>query len=144
MIPLYVLVGSFLLFRGLGMAGWTYFADWHTSLQAAVAIMLLIAATAHWGNKRRDLIAMVPPVFPRPAFIVTVTGLLEIAGALGLLFPATSRLASIGLAILLVAMFPANVRAAGESLTLGGRPVPKLPLRAVLQLIFIVAVLLAG
>lgn len=144
MIPLYVLMGSFLLFQGLGLAGLTYFADWQTSLQAAVAVMLLIAATAHWGNKRRDLIAMVPPVFPHPGLIITVTGLLEIAGAVGLLFPATSRLASIGLAILLVAMFPANVRAARESLTLGGRPVPKLPMRAVLQLIFIAAVLMAG
>jgi uncharacterized membrane protein len=144
MIPLYVLVVSFVMFRASGLAGFAYFSEWQSSQQAAVAVMLLIAASAHWGSKRRDLIRMVPPAFPRPDLIVTITGLLEIAGAAGLLFPATSRIASICLALLLVAMFPANIRAANESLTLGGRPVPKLPVRTLLQLIFIAAVLLAG
>lgn len=144
MIPLYVLAAALLLFRASGLAGFAYFSEWHSSLQAATAVMLLVAASAHWGSKRRDLIRMVPSAFPKPGLIVTVTGLLEIAGAAGLLFPATSRIASICLAILLAAMFPANVKAARQSLTLGGRPVPKLPVRALLQLIFIAAVLLAG
>lgn len=144
MVPFYVLVGAFLLFKILGLIGLTYFGGWHTSLQGAVAVMLLLSASAHWGAKRSDLIHMVPPIFPKPDWIVTATGLLEIAGAIGILFPATSQATSIGLAVLLVAMFPANVRAARESLTIGGRPVPKLPLRIVLQLVFLAAVLLAG
>lgn len=144
MIPLYVLVVFFVLFRASGLAGFAYFSEWHSSLQAAAAVMLLVAASAHWGAKRRDLIRMVPAAFPRPDLIVTITGLLEIAGAIGLLFPATSRIASICLALLLVAMFPANVKAARQSLTLGGRSVPKLPVRTLIQLIFIAAVLLAG
>ncbi|WP_301171788.1 DoxX family protein [Brevibacillus nitrificans] len=144
MVPFYVLVGAFLLFKILGLIGLTYFEGWHTSLQGAVAVMLLLTASAHWGAKRPDLIRMVPPIFPKPDWIVTATGLLEIAGAIGILFPATSQATSIGLAVLLVAMFPANVRAAREHLTIGGRPVPKLPLRIVLQVVFLAAVLLAG
>lgn len=144
MVPFYVLVGAFLLFKILGLIGLTYFQGWHTSLQGAVAVMLLLTASAHWGTKRPDLIRMVPPIFPKPGLIVTATGLLEIAGAIGILFPATSQATSIGLAVLLVAMFPANVRAAREHLTIGGRPVPKLPLRIVLQVVFLAAVLLAG
>lgn len=144
MVPFYVLVGAFLLFKILGLIGLTYFEGWHTSLQGAVAVMLLLTASAHWGTKRPDLIRMVPPIFPKPDWIVTATGLLEIAGAIGILFPATSQATSIGLAVLLVAMFPANVRAAREHLTIGGRPVPKLPLRIVLQVVFLAAVLLAG
>ncbi|MGN7471072.1 DoxX family protein [Brevibacillus sp. SAFN-007a] len=144
MVPFYVLVGAFLLFKILGLVGLSYFEGWHSSLQGAVAVMLLLTASAHWGAKRPDLIRMVPPIFPKPGWIVTATGLLEIAGAIGILFPATSQAASIGLAVLLVAMFPANVRAARERLTIGGRPVPALPLRIVLQLVFIAAVLLAG
>ncbi|MED4572451.1 hypothetical protein P9302_23715 [Brevibacillus agri] len=143
MVPFYVLVGAFLLFKILGLIGVSYFEGWQTSLQGAVAVMLL-TASAHWGAKRADLIRMVPPIFPKPGWIVTATGLLEIAGAIGILFPATSQAASIGLAVLLVAMFPANVRAARERLTIGGRPVPKLPLRIVLQFVFLAAVLLAG
>lgn len=120
MVPFYVLVGAFLLFKILGLIGLTYFEGWHTSLQGAVAVMLLLTASAHWGTKRPDLIRMVPPIFPKPDWIVTATGLLEIAGAIGILFPATSQATSIGLAVLLVAMFPANVRAAREHLTIGG------------------------
>jgi uncharacterized membrane protein len=144
MIPFYVLVAAFLLFKAMGLIGVLYFEGWHALLQGAVAVMLLVTASAHWGTKRPDLIRMVPPVFPRPDWIVTATGLLEIAGAIGILFPATSKVASLGLAVLLLAMFPANFRAARDKLTIGGRPVPKLIPRTVLQIIFLTAVLLAG
>lgn len=144
MVPFYVLVAAFLSFQFLGLIGLSYLEGWHSSLQGAVAVMLLLTASAHWGTRRIDLIRMVPPAFPKPNWIVTITGLLEITGAVGILFPATSKATSIGLALLLAAMFPANVRAAKERLTIGGRAVPKLLLRTALQLIFLAAVLLAG
>lgn len=144
MVPLIALVVSFFLFRLFGLIGWSYFDGWHSSLQGAVAVMLLLTASAHWGKRRPDLIRMVPPIFPRPDWIVTATGWLEIAGAVGILFPATSRVASICLAMLLIAMFPANVRAARERLTIGGKPTPTLLVRTLLQLVFLAAVLLAG
>lgn len=144
MLPFYVLVAAFLLFKGLGLIGLDYFEGWHASLQAAVAVMLLLTASAHWGSRRPDLIRMVPQIFPKPDWIVTATGLLEIAGAACILIPAVSKAASIGLAVLLVAMFPANVRAARGKMTIGGRPVPRLFLRTVLQFVFLAAVLLAG
>ncbi|NHN32600.1 DoxX family protein [Paenibacillus agricola] len=144
MVPFYALVASFLLFKGLGLIGLSYFGGWQSPLQGAVAVMLLLTASAHWGTRRPDLIRLVPQAFPRPDLIVTATGWLELAGAVGILFPATSKLASIGLAVLLIAMFPANVRAARETMTIGGRPVPKLLPRTVLQLVFLAAVLLAG
>jgi len=144
MIPFFALIASLLLFRAAGMFGWQYFDDWHTSLQVAVAIMLLLTASAHWGSKKEDLIRMVPPSFPRPSWIVTATGYLEIAGAIGIMLPYTSQAASICLALLFIAMFPANVRAAKERLTIGGRPVPKLFVRTVLQLVFLAAVILAS
>lgn len=144
MLPFYTLVASCLLFKGLGLLGLSYFESWQSSLQGAVAVMLLLTASAHWGTRRPDLIRMVPPALPRPDLIVTATGFLEIAGAVGILFPSTSKAASIGLALLLISMFPANVRAAKKRLTIGGRPVPKLLHRTVLQIIFIAAILLAG
>ncbi|WP_410511970.1 DoxX family protein [Paenibacillus sp. BR2-3] len=144
MVPFYALVVSFLLFWVLGLFGWSYFDGWHSPLQGAVAVMLLITASAHWGKRRPDLIRMVPVAFPKPDWIVTATGWLEIAGAVGILFPATSRAASVCLAVLLVAMFPANVRAARERLTIGGKPTPRLLVRTLLQLVFLAAVLFAG
>jgi uncharacterized membrane protein len=142
--PLIALIVSFLVFWFFGLLGWTYFEGWHHPLQGAVAVMLLLTASAHWGKRRIDLIRMVPSVFPRPEWIVTATGLLELAAAVGILYPPTSRMASLGMALLLLAMFPANIRAAREGLTIGGKPTPKLLARTLLQLVFLAAVLLAG
>jgi uncharacterized membrane protein len=44
--------------------------------------MFLLTASAHWGKRRRDLIRMVPGVFPQPDLLVTLSGMLEIVGAI--------------------------------------------------------------
>ncbi|PEZ07260.1 hypothetical protein CN326_08930 [Bacillus sp. AFS018417] len=144
MVAFYVLIISFFLFLGMGQMGLSYFDSWHTSLQAAIAAMLLIAASARWGKRKTDLIRMVPSIFPRPDLIVLITGLLEIAAAIGILIPSMSRLTSICLAILLIAMFPANIKASKERLTIAGKHPPSLWLRTSIQVTFIVLVLLAG
>lgn len=144
MIPFYMLIVSFLIFKGLGLIGFSYFDSWHTALQGSVAVMLLVTASAHWGSRREDLIRMVPAVFHRPHWIVTATGLLEIVGAIGIIFPVTSRVTSIGLALLFIAMFPANILASRNQLKIGGKSVPNLFVRSILQVFFIVVVLLAG
>ncbi|MWC28831.1 DoxX family protein [Paenibacillus sp. MMS18-CY102] len=144
MAPFIALIVSFGVFRLAGLLGWSYVEEWQHSLQAAVAVMFLLTASAHWGKRRGDLIRMVPPSFPRPDWIVTATGWLEIAGAIGILIPAVSSAAALGLVLMLLAMFPANVRAAKEKLTIGGKPVPNLAVRTLLQLVFIVAVLAAS
>jgi len=144
MIPLIVLAAGFLLFVFLGMAGIPYFAGYHHALRLALAVMFLLTASAHWGAKRADLVRMVPPSFKHPELWVTVTGILEMLGAAGLLIPATVTIAAIGLSLMLIAMFPANVHAARLRLTIGGRPVPRLGTRIVIQLIFLACVLIAG
>ena len=55
---------------------------------------------------------MGPPGLRAPGLLVTVTGILELAGAAALMLPRASRRAAIGLGALLVALFPANVHAA--------------------------------
>src|SRR5262245_2674855 len=99
MQPLLVLSGVFvLLIVPLG---------WWTALRIALAAMFLLTASAHWGKRRADLIRMVPAAFSRPDLLVTITGICEIAGAIGLLIPGLAPIAAIGLALLLIAMFPA-------------------------------------
>lgn len=137
MIPLIVVLTVFIALRTAGALGVRALRDWRLCLRWALAVMLLVTASAHWGPKRADLIAMVPPAFPRPELLVTLTGILELAGAAGLVYARTSRLAAIGLALLFVAMFPANVYAAQQHLGIGGRPVTDLPLRTFVQLALI-------
>ncbi len=68
---------------------------------------------------------MMPAYLPWHAEIVFVTGICEIAGALGLVFPPTRRLAGIALAAYLVAVLPANVEIARDAFA--GATVPGLP-----------------
>ena len=139
MLPLYVVVTVFGVLRIAGWAGVGPLADWRVCLRWALAIMFLITASGHWGTRRADLIAMVPPIFPRPDLIVTVTGILEIAGAIGLMIRRTSRLAAACLAVLLIAMFPANVYAARKNLTISGQPVTPLVPRTAVQIVLVAA-----
>jgi uncharacterized membrane protein len=144
MIPLVVLVASFGLFLLLGRLGLGPWRSWVVCLRWALAAMFLVTASAHFGARRADLVAMVPPRLPQPELLVTLTGLAEIGGALGLLLPRVAPWAATGLALLLLAMFPANVHAARAGLSIGGRPVTPLGPRAALQVLFLGAVLVAG
>ncbi|MBM7554504.1 DoxX family protein [Thalassobacillus pellis] len=143
MAPFVVLVVSFLLFRVIGFFELPL-DDWQTSLRLALALMLFFTAMAHWGKRRSTLISMVPASLPNPPLVVTITGVLEIIGAIGLLLPATSRIASICLALLLMMMFPANIRAAKLGVKMKEKRVTSILPRTILQGIFVAAVLLAG
>ncbi|WP_437321242.1 DoxX family protein [Sorangium sp. So ce385] len=139
MAPLLVLSISFALLLILGRLGVRHLASWMTCLRYALAAMFLLTASAHWGSRRAELVAMVPPALPYPELLVTVTGVLEIAGAAALLVPRLAPWAAAGLTILLVAMFPANVHAARAGLTLGGSPVTPLVPRTLIQIVFLAA-----
>jgi uncharacterized membrane protein len=73
-----------------------------------------------------------------------LTGLAELAGAVGLLLPRLAPWAAGGLALMLLAMFPANVHAALKDLSIGGTPVTPLGPRIAMQVVFIAALLAAG
>ncbi|MFI7583005.1 DoxX family protein [Kocuria sp. M1N1S27] len=109
------------------------------ALRGGLAVMFLVTGVSHFAGLRQDLVAMVPPVLPYPELLVTVTGVLELAGAIGLLLPRTAAWAAAGLALLMVAMFPANVYAATAGLTLAGEPATALLPRTAMQLLYIAA-----
>lgn len=52
---------------------------------------------------------IVPGFLPAPRLLVYASGAAEVAGGIGLLVPRVRRWAAIGLILLLVAVFPANV-----------------------------------
>src|SRR5580704_13755543 len=112
---------------------------WWTALRVALSAMFLVTASAHWGKRRNDLIRMVPVALPRPDLLVTFTGVCEMLGAVGLLISRVAPAAALGLTLLLIAIFPANIRAARQAITIGGRPATPLPARAVIQIVFLTA-----
>ncbi|MFY1700420.1 DoxX family membrane protein [Micromonospora sp. WMMA1923] len=142
MAPLLALIVGTALARLAGLLGVDALDAWQPALRVGLATLFILTGIAHFTPRRRaDLIAMVPPRLPRPDLLVTLTGVLELAGAVGLLLPTTARPTAAALAVLMVAMFPANVSAARRRLTLDGRPVTTVLPRTVLQILFVGAAL---
>ena len=137
MIPFYVMLVAIIAARVVGFFGIEAMSSWQAATRAGLAVMFIFTATAHFNRMRPDLIRMVPPRLPNPALLVTLTGIAELVGAVGLLVPLLSRWAALGLALLLIALFPANIHAARAGATLGGRPATPLVLRLPLQAIWI-------
>nr|WP_307832329.1 hypothetical protein [Planomonospora sp. ID91781] len=140
-----VLVVSALVFRLSGaLLGVARFGTWRVSAAHGLAVMLVMTAGAHFAPpgvtfmpNHADMVAMVPPFVPFPALVVYLTGVLELAGAVGLVLPATRRTAGICLALLFVLMLPANVHAALAGVTLAGEAATPLWQRIPEQILYI-------
>jgi uncharacterized membrane protein len=73
-----------------------------------LACLFIAAGVMHFVIP--DLYARIlPPALPFPHLLVLVSGIAEIFGGIGLLVPLFQRSAAWSLAVLLVAVFPANV-----------------------------------
>lgn len=131
-----ILIVVWMLFRAIGAAGFPLFTSWKSAFPYAFAVMLIFTAIEHF-KRREELQAMVPRWIVDPAAVVFTTGVLELVGAAGILFRFTRPLAVAGLVILLIAIFPANIKAAREHLRIRGLPAAPLPVRALIQVGFI-------
>ncbi|MBZ2194861.1 DoxX family protein [Occultella gossypii] len=137
MEPVIVLVGVTGLLLALGRVGVRPLRTPAIALRGGLAAMFLLTGGSHFIGMRPEMIAMVPDWVPAPELVVTLTGLAEIAGAIGLLWSRTVAAAATCLTLLLVVMFPANVH-----LALSGDPLPwwdELLPRTFLQLVFLAA-----
>lgn len=137
MAPLIVLTFVTLGLLAAGALGAVALRPLPTALRGGLAAMFLVTGTAHFVGLRQDLVDMVPPALPAPEVLVTITGVLELAGAIGLLWKRTAAWAAGGLSVLLVAMFPANVYAALEGISSGWES--ELAPRTVMQGLFLAA-----
>ena len=107
------------------------------SAPAAVRAILATALTGMGAlhfvpSAGRTMAAIIPPVLRRTGpfssrNLVLITGACELAGAGGLLLPATRRVAGVALLAFLVAVFPANAYAAKHPDRFGVLAVPFWP-----------------
>ncbi|AXB41112.1 DoxX family protein [Amycolatopsis albispora] len=139
MAPLVILVVVTLVTWVLGVLGVRRLRPWPIPVRTGIAAMFVATGVAHFVGMRAELVAMVPPSLPAPELLVTVTGVLELAGAAGLLWARTAPWAAAGLSLMLVAMFPANVHKAvtGIGLPWDDQLVP----RTAMQVVFLAATL---
>ena len=139
MAPSIILLAGSVAARIVGWLGVDYVGTWGKAIAVGLAAMLVLTGVAHFVPPLRDnLIAIVPPQLPAPGLLVSITGVLEFLGAVGLLVPVTRVAAAVCLLLLMLAMFPANIYAARmpnppKSMT------TRLPLRTAEEIVYLAA-----
>ena len=127
-----------------GPDNWDYVDSWPQAVAVGLAAMFVVTGVAHFvPAMRRDMIAIVPPRLPAPGLLVTITGVLELVGAAGLLYPPTRVAAAVCLFALMLVMFPANIYAsrmpnAPKSMT------SRLDVRTIEEIVYLAAAVVVG
>jgi uncharacterized membrane protein len=130
--------------RLVGWLGVDYVDSWPQAVAVGLAAMFVMTGVAHFvPAMRRDMIAIVPPRLPAPGLLVTITGMLELVGAVGLLYPPTRVAAAVCLFALMLVMFPANIYASRmpnppKSMT------SRLDVRTVEEVVYLAAAVMVG
>jgi uncharacterized membrane protein len=130
--------------RLVGWLGVDYVDNWPQAVAVGLAAMFVMTGVAHFvPAMRRDMIAIVPPRLPAPGLLVAITGVLELVGAAGLLYPPTRVAAAVCLFVLMLVMFPANVYASRmanppESMT------SRLDMRTAEEIMYLTAAVVVG
>lgn len=137
MVVLLILILSCLIFRGLGFAGLSAFTNWQACARDGLSLMLVFTGISHFTSMKEDFVRMIPPSIPWPRGMVNLTGVCEIAGAVGLLLPEFRRAAAYALIALFLSILPANIYAARAGVTLRGKHATSLRLRIPMQMLFI-------
>lgn len=143
--PLIILVLVTVVARIAGWNGLQYASSWPKAVAVGLAAMFTITGVTHFHPATRPgLVAIVPPGVPSPELMVSLTGVLEFAGAVGLLAtrgrPPVRIIAAWCLTALLALMFPANIYAATTELPAGAPDTPLVP-RTLMQTCFLAATL---
>lgn len=119
-----------------------------TVLRVILALIFIGMGVVHFRpSAQLTMAAMIPPRLrfagaANPRNLVVFTGMCEIAGGLGLLYPPVTLAAGIALIIFLAAVFPANAYAARHPKRFGRLAVPLVP-RLLGQVVLGVLVLVA-
>ena len=89
--------------------------------RAIFAVAIIVVGITHF-IKPEQYARIVPPQLPYPFELVYISGFFEILGGIGLLIPFVSVAAAWGLIALFVAVFPANIKQAINSIPIDGIP----------------------
>lgn len=91
-----------------------------TAARWLLSLLYLIAGVAHLARPS-GFVAITPVWVPWPDQVIALTGMAEIAGAIGLAVPCLRRAAGIGLALYALCVWPANINHAINDIAIGGR-----------------------
>ena len=145
MLVLGLLLGGLAAATLLARLGVSALASAAARMRLALALALAFVGADHLLTPERYL-PMLPAWLPAPSAVVLGTGLLELAGAVGLLVPRWRRLAALGIALYLVAVWPANWKVLLDGGAVAGLPSSRAyyAVRVLLQPLFVWWALAAG
>jgi uncharacterized membrane protein len=92
-----------------------------SDLRSILSFCMVIAGVMHFATPQ-PFIKIVPGALPFPAALVYISGIIEIALAIGLQLPATRVASAWGLIALFIAVYPANLNMAFNHIKLAGIP----------------------
>jgi len=141
-IPVVLLVLTIAIFFAIGRGSYASFGIPQVLLRILAAFPLLVSGIFLHFLRTATVASIIPPVLPARIFLALLTGVLEIAGALGLFVHRFRRTAAFWIASMMVAIIPANVYAAGK--VIDGIQMPSVAIRTAMQVVYIIVVLLAG
>lgn len=140
MEPLFVLLGAFLISLLILKV---IKKKWMLALagRMAMSIMLVFTGVAHFIYPE-GMVLMLPDFIPFKTEMIYLTGVVEIAGAIGLLIPKIQKLSSWLLIVFFILILPANIHAAIKHVSLktadfSGSGTEYLWFRIPLQVLFI-------
>ncbi len=140
MKPFYLLLTTTLLTL---LILWVASGEWHVRFAGNVgmSVMLLFTALGHFMFSK-GMAQMLPPFVPYRVPLVWITGVIEVAAAIGLMIPSFRHLTALWLILFFILILPANIYAAFHTIdyqkgTNDGPGLSYLWLRMPLQLIFI-------
>ena len=141
-IPILLLTLTIVAFFGIACGRYADFGILQIVLRGLAALPLLVSGILLHFFRASATASIIPPIFPAHLFLAVITGVFEIAGAVGLFIPRFRQAAALWIAIMMVAIVPANIYVAGR--TIDGLPMPSVAVRGAMQFVYIVLVLLAG
>ncbi|MGM0580881.1 MAG: DoxX family protein [Bacteroidota bacterium] len=113
----------------------------------AMAVMLVFTAAGHFAFPK-GMSMMLPDFIPYKLAIIYMTGIIEIAAAIGVLIPSLREITAYLLIVFFILILPANINAAIKQVnlqkaTLDGHGLAYLWFRIPLQIFFIIWVYLS-
>lgn len=90
-------------------------------LRAIFSVAIIVVGITHF-IRPEQYARIVPPQLPYPFELVYISGFFEILGGIGLLIPFVSVASAWGLIALFIAVFPANINQAINSIPIDGIP----------------------
>ena len=116
-----------------------------SSCRVFFALSFIAVGTSHF-TAPQPFVSIMPAYLPWPLELVYISGIFEVSGGVGLLFPITRRVAAWGLIALLIAVYPANINMLVNDIYIGDMPRERWLLwaRMPLQLLMALGVMWSG